>query len=186
MFKGYIKNKLIEELPKLNEVGVYAISFFLDCNDANTIKPQFMISSNVENSSNSDLMSEERWNFAFWQMNVIDIIGDYDRQSIENLNAWYNEIGIKNPGYEDLADHVAYKNYMYIGNGPEGINEFVALLVEIVQELHSSGYIVDTFGTAIPIIIHNLEYVWYMINATIKANPRELIIDFEHYMDLNQ
>ena len=34
-----------------------------------------------------------------------------------------------------------------------------------------SGFIKNKFGTSIPIIIHDLEYPWYIIEANKKANP---------------
>ncbi len=182
MFKEYIKEKIKTELPNLKLNGVYAISFFLNCNEVYVTIPQLSISCNTENEENMDPMSEERWNFAFWLMNVIDIISEEDRESINKLQEWYKEIGVNNPGFEDMSWDVAYDNGRYIGKGPEGIYEFVQLVKEIIQELHNSGFIIEVFGKAIPIIIHDLEYVWYMIDSTVEANPKEIIIDFENYI----
>lgn len=181
MFKEYIMTKIKKELPRLNKDNIYVVSFFLDSNEINDTVPSLLISCNVENENNIDPLSEERWNFAFWLQNVIGIINDEDAESIDRLKDWYQEIGIKNPGYEDLSWDVAYNGGRYIGKGPKGVFEFVNLLKEIIQELHESGYIKRVFGKSIPIIIHDLEYVWYMVDATIEANPDELINDFEDY-----
>ena len=41
----------------------------------------------------------------------------------------------------------------------------------VANKLQSSGFIEGKFGRPIPIIIHDLEYPWYIIEATRKANP---------------
>ncbi len=76
---------------------------------------------------------------------------------------------------------VTYDNGVYIGKGPEGVFDFVKMLSEIIKDLHECGFIVEVFGKSIPIIIHDLEYSWYMVDATEEANPKEIISDFKQY-----
>ena len=48
-----------------------------------------------------------------------------------------------------------------------------------------SGFIKEKFGKPIPIIIHDLEYPWYMIEATKNANPHnEADVFFEAMKEL--
>ena len=42
---------------------------------------------------------------------------------------------------------------------------------DVANKLQNENYIVHKFGKALPIIIHDLEYTWYVIEATKKANP---------------
>ncbi len=44
-------------------------------------------------------------------------------------------------------------------------------ITAVAKKLQDSGFVKDKFGRPIPIIIHDLEYPWYVIEATQKANP---------------
>ena len=52
------------------------------------------------------------------------------------------------------------------------------VLVEVVQELHSSGFIQEQFGKEIPVIIHELEYYDEIAQQNQRANPPETIEEF--------
>ena len=45
------------------------------------------------------------------------------------------------------------------------------IVAEVANKLQSKRYVEQHFGKEIPIIIHGLEYAWYDIEATQKANP---------------
>ncbi len=92
MFKEFIKCRIKNDLPKLNIKDVYAVSFFLNCNEVYDTIPLFSVSCNVEDDDNKESLSEERWNFAFWLQNEIDIICEEDRESINKLKDWFKEI----------------------------------------------------------------------------------------------
>ena len=80
------------------------------------------------------------------------------------------ENGIDNIGYEDYD--AGYDSQMrYIGKGPAGYYELLGEITAVANKLQSSGFIEGKFGRPIPIIIHDLEYPWYIIEATRKANP---------------
>lgn len=59
----------------------------------------------------------------------------------------------------------------YIGKGPVGHYELLGIASNVARSLQNDGVIAEHFGAPIPIIIHGLEYVWYDIEATKKANP---------------
>ena len=44
-------------------------------------------------------------------------------------------------------------------------------ITSVAKKLQDSGFIKSKFGKPIPIIIHDLEYPWYTVEATKKANP---------------
>lgn len=82
---------------------------------------------------------------------------------------WYEETGIDNVGYEDPTS--CYDSEMrYIGKGPVGLYELLQEISAAAKSLHNSGFIRRKFGRSIPIIIHDLEYSWYTIEATKAAN----------------
>ena len=86
------------------------------------------------------------------------------------LFRWYAENGIEHIGYEDIRG--CYDHEMrYIGKGPVGCAELLSEITAVAEKLQRSGFIRDTLGRPVPILIHDLEYSWYTVEATRRANP---------------
>lgn len=173
--QGYLENKLRTIISAWSENDIYAISFFVYSNEAYEYNGYsnvtiFSVSYNTENDCNgADALSEERWNYAFWRQNETPII-DVDNDGIKILFDWYKENGIDNIGYEDY--NACYDDKMqYIGKGPAGYYELLSEITAVAKKLQDSGFIKTKFGKPIPIIIHDLDYAWYIFEATKKANP---------------
>lgn len=173
--QGYLENKLRTVISAWSENDIYAISFFVYSNEAYEYNGYsnvtiFSVSYNTENDCNgADALSEERWNYAFWRQNETPII-DVDNDGIKILFDWYKEKGIDNIGYEDY--NACYDDEMqYIGKGPVGYYELLSEITAVAKKLQDSGFIKTKFGKPIPIIIHDLDYTWYIFEATKKANP---------------
>ena len=175
--KLYLENKLREVISSWNEDNIYAISFFIYSNEEYEYAgfsnvSEFSVSYNTEDDCNgADELSEERWNYAFWRQNENPIISPYDgNEGAKVLFDWYKENGIDNIGYEDM--NALYDSEMrYIGKGPVGYCELLTEVTAVAKRLQESGFIKDKFGKPIPVIIHDLEYSWYVIDATKQANP---------------
>jgi len=175
--KKYLYEKTKQIIEKWDEDGIYAISFFVYANEAFEYKQysnvcEFAISYNTEKfCENASPHSEERWNYAFWQMNtshIIDPNAEND-EGIKVLFEWYGENGVKNIGIEDF-DNAYDENMMYIGKGAGGLSELLTVVSDVARQLQEEGFIAQKFGK-IPIVIHDLEYSWYTIDATKNANP---------------
>lgn len=174
----FLHNRLREILSAWTEEGIYAISFFVYANEAFEYKgysnvTEFCVSYNTENDcKDAEELSEERWNYAFWRQNEIPIIqADDQDEGMQILFAWYQEKNIQNIGYEDY--NACYDEQMrYIGKGPAGYYELLSEVTAVAKELQESGFIEEQFGAPIPILIHDLEYPWYVIEACEKANPK--------------
>lgn len=171
----YLENKLSNIISAWNESNIYAISFFVYSNEAYEYNgcsnvTKFFVSYNTEDDCHgADELSEERWNYAYWRQNEIPII-DTENEGMKTLFKWYEENGIDNIGYENCND--CYDNEMrYIGKGPTGYYELLSEITEVARKLQENGFIKNKFGRSIPIIIHDLEYPWYIIEANKKANP---------------
>lgn len=169
----YLFNKIKPIIQSWNEDGIYAISFFVNTNEATDNIPYFSISYNTEEDcGNSSPLSEERWNYAYWRQDECVIIGDDETTKI--LLQWYKENNIENIGFED--DTQMYdENCNYIGKGPNGYYELIQVVTDVAKRLHDEKVIFNTFGKEIPIIIHDLEYAWYGLEATHKANPNGIV-----------
>lgn len=175
--QSYLEKKLLDIISTWNEDGIYAISFFVYSNEAYEYNGYsnvtgFSISYNTESDCRgASELSEERWNYAFWRQNETPIIEvDNENEGIKILFDWYEENGINNIGYEDYD--ACYDNEMrYIGKGPIGYYELLSEITATAKKIQDSGFVKNKFGVPIPIIIHDLEYPWYIIEATKKANP---------------
>ena len=157
------------------EADIYAISFFVYSNESYEYKEfsnvsSFAISYNTESDCDgADLYDEERWNYAFWRQDEFPIINPDEPDELTNLLfEWYKENGINNIGEED--DDCYDEDFNYIGKGPVGHYELLQIVATVAKKLQSEGYPEAHFGKKLPIIIHGLEYAWYDIEATQKAN----------------
>lgn len=175
--QAYLEKKLRDIMSTWNETDIYAISFFVDSNEAYEYKgysnvTEFHVSYNTESDCpGAGELSEERWNYAFWRQNETPVMeADEESEGMKLLFEWYEENEIRNIGYEN--SRAAYDTEMrYIGKGPVGYYELLSEIASVAKKLQDSGYIKDKFGRSIPIIIHDLEYPWYSMEATRKANP---------------
>ena len=174
--QAYLEKKLRDVISTWTETDIYAISFFVYSNEAFVYKghsnvTEFCVSYNTENDCvGTGELSEERWNYAFWRQNETPIIkANNENEGMRILFEWYEENGIDNIGYENYDS--CYDNDMqYIGKGPVGYYELLLEITAVAKKLQDSGFIKSKFGKPIPIIIHDLEYPWYIIEATKKAN----------------
>lgn len=172
----YIEKQVCDVIASWDDTDIYAISFFVYSNESYEYKEysnvtEFHISYNTERDCDGmGELSEERWNYAFWRQNEMPIIeANNEDEGMEILFEWYKEHGVNNIGYEDYDS--CYDNEMrYIGKGPIGYFELLSEITCVAKKLQDSGFIQKKFGRPIPIIIHDLEYSWYAIEATKKAN----------------
>ena len=175
--RTYLENKLYSIIGSWNQKDIYAVSFFLHANETYQYKEytnvtHFTVGYNTESDcDNADALSEKRWNYAFWRHDAIPIIDtDTQTEGIKILFDWYRENGIENIGYEDYTR--CYDEKMrYIGKGPVGYYELLQEITAVAKKIQDSGLLKDKFGKRIPIIIHDLEYPWYIIEANRIANP---------------
>ena len=170
-----IYSKVKSSIDTWSEADIYAISFFVYSNESYEYKgfsnvSSFAISYNTESDCDgADLYDEERWNYAFWRQNEISIINpDEPDELTDLLFEWYKKNGINNIGEED--EDCYDEDCNYIGKGPVGHYELLQIVSEVAEKLQQESFVEKHFGKKIPIIIHGLEYAWYDIEATQRAN----------------
>lgn len=177
-------DKITSVISGWDDDDIYAVSFFVYSNPSyeyNGIEnvSQFSISYNTEDACpGAGKYDEERWNYAFWLQDETPVI-DIDNSTglTEMLFQWYKENGISDIGYEDNENDYD-ENGAYIGKGPAGHYELLGLAAEAGRRIQEEGLLKKKYGKPIPIIVHGLEYVWYDIEATKKANPNNEAKDF--------
>ncbi|MBE5957502.1 MAG: DUF4303 domain-containing protein [Lachnospiraceae bacterium] len=183
--KKELKELIINGINSWADTDIYALSLFVydDCD--NPCKPTVRLGYNTErkvqeeisNASNAD---EARWNYAFWLQNSTFVFGEDDTADI--VKKWILTSGF--PYYEevDLWDDEDL-NENGVPDDVEVITEeFVELLVEVVQEIHDEGILTKKFGKELPIIIHELEYYDQIAFQNSVANGKELVKDFTDWI----
>ncbi len=181
-FEEKLYQKLYQIIKELKPTNGYAISFFLHMNQIDENMPHLYVSYNTENDCNfAPLISEERWNYAFWSQNTIDVIET--SAEIDEALEYLKSIGVNNVGKE--LEDVYDESMNYIAAGPSGYKELAELLSTIAIKIRNTGVIKEVFSKEVPIIIHDLEYYDYIIDLNKRTNPEELIKDFVASMDFN-
>ena len=113
-----------------------------------------------------EMYSEERWNYAFLEQNEKDML---DEEGMETLFAWYKQEGIENIGYEDPDCY---------DEGPVGYNELLEVISDVARRMIEEDYFLQRCGKRIPIIIQDLEFADYVLDATQKVNIHDEAHDF--------
>lgn len=172
----YLYDKIVPLIQSWNEKNIYAVSFFVDVNESYVYEgnynfPEVSVGYNTEEDCHgASLYDEERWNFAFWRQNNEYIIDAYEAtEGADFLLKWYRSKGINNIGFEDPAA-LYDENMKYIGKGPVGYYEVLCAVSNVAKRIQEEGIIAAKFGR-IPVIVHDLEYPWYVEEATRNANP---------------
>jgi len=157
------------------------VSFYVFDEDDDPRLPTLMIGTNTDaqvermtpEASDAD---EARWNFAFWTQNALRIVG-----------------GSMDPRGQEIVDEAFEVCGLSFADEDLGLEEnsvesemtklFVDTCVTVAQQLHRDGVLVATFGRAIPIVVHELEYYDEIVEQTREANPVGLVDDFARWVD---
>lgn len=174
-FEQKLEQQIRHIISSWKDEDIYAISFLVTTNEFSTYKgicnfPEFSIGYNTESDcDDAEPLSEDRWNFAYWCQNNIELISAEHSDMSDELLDWYEEQGVIDIGVEP-EENMYDENCTYIGKGPNGYLELLCLISNIARRLQADGWIEKRFGH-IPIIVHDLDYSWYTSKMTETANP---------------
>lgn len=177
-----MRNILLDEIKKeistWDKSDIYVVSLYVYDECDNPCEPTVTLGyntvSNYENETQYASDEEEaKWNYAFWLQNDELVFGRGKTKDI--VKQWIEDRGFTYLSYDEMFNSDNSPDYEYY----EGITKaFIKVLVDIVKELHSSGFIKEQFGKAIPVIIHELEYYDEIAKQNIEANSYELVEEF--------
>ncbi len=170
--KGLISILIEDTVSSWEEPDIYAISLFVYDDEDNPCKPTVILGYNTEseyrrNIRIADSEQEARWNYIFWLQNNELSFGTDDTGKI--VRQWIISCGYP---YDEDADSSESEQYASITTA------FTELLADIVQNLHSSGFIEKTFGKDIPVLIHGLDYNNQTAEINLLANCSDSVRDF--------
>lgn len=176
--KAHIMSEIKNCITSWDKSDIYAISLFVYDEGDNPCHPTFRLGYNTNQKyeleiSNASSGKEARWNYAFWLQNTELYFGIGESQKY--VKEWLADNNFPYISSQDMFS----KNAKIDDEGLEKITEaFVNVLVEIVKELHDSGFVAKEFGKSIPILIHELEYYDRIAQQNLKANPAECVEEF--------
>ncbi len=185
--EDYLYTQCKQTILDIDDDNVYAVAFLVTANynaEYQGIRnfPSLAVSYNVESKScNMSKYSEERWNYAYWDQDEVDIVSPYDENSAQLLMDWFAENGITDIGAEDEENDYD-EDMNYIGKGPKGYYEFLMLVSKVARRLQLEGVVKEKFGE-IPLLVEDLELAWYVEDATANANPNGEAKNFLKFLD---
>jgi hypothetical protein len=194
---GYLHQSALSALaaiPVIDLPGIYAVSFFIYDQDDDPRRPTLTIGYNTDNQVRHVLATqpglstgrpsdeaEARWNYAFWLQNELTVIGDQTRDpaGARLCQAWIKDNGWWFPEPDGNTDDDWAP---FLAAGEQITSNFVSLCVRTASQLHAAGVIGQTFGHAIPVLIHELEYYDQIADQTEDANPPGLAEPFTSWI----
>ena len=179
--KNILFDSIKNTISTWGEPDIYAISLFVYNDNDNPSKPTVTLRYNTEANVKSEIddgeeEQEARWNYALWPQNEELVFGVDETENI--VKQWVIDSGFTY--YTDKEIKKLFKSEIDLDDEPYTYvtTAFIAILIEIVRELHSSGFIKEQFGNDIPILIHELEYYDEIADQNIEANGSELVEEF--------
>ena len=185
-FEQKLEKQIRHIISNWKDEDIYAISFLVTMNELSTYRgicnfPEFSIGYNTESDCDTaEPLSEDRWNFACWCQNNIELISAKHSDMSDELLNWYEEQGIVNLGFEP-ENEMYDDDFNYIRRGPHEYWELLTLISNIARRIQVDGLIEKHFGR-IPIIVHDLDYSWYTSEMTRNANPNGEATLFLEYL----
>ena len=183
--RSYLISEIKKAVQRWDKDDIYVISLYV-CDDMdNPCEPTVTLGYNTEENYRASLEDasgklEARWNYAFWLQNEEFVFGKGKTQPI--VKRWIAQQGYRYYSFDEMfhgADEPDPDTF-------EGItHDFVNVLVEVVQHLHASGFMMQQFNRPVPIIIHELEYYEEIARQNFSANPSyiEELKDFARFCD---
>jgi len=189
-----LQNEIITRIKPIISAWVdddiYAISFFVYDKDDNPCEPTFTLGYNTERDYQKALVGgafdelEARWNYAWWAINNFLVFGEGETADL--VRQWITDMGLPCLTYEEVFGMGRDSNTeALLAKVHDRLpNELIKVLICVIKQLHSSGFIKNKFGKEIPIIIHELEYYDEIAIQNIEANGLPLVqglVDFIGY-----
>lgn len=181
--KMLMESKIKSVIANWVTLDIYAVSLFVQDFCDNPCEPTVTLGYNTEQQYKKTIAiasceEEARWNYAFWLQNHELVFGQNETRGV--VEKWIASNGLPYfpcVDYDfDIPDDTDDKLLSQI------TNNFVDTLIDVVKNLHESGFIKDKFSKEIPIIIHELEYYNKIAEQNIKANTLPIVNDFVNFI----
>lgn len=185
--RDVLAERVKSAMSKWDDEGIYAISFWVTNWDDNPYEPVVVLGYNTERqvsdtAPKASSECEARWNFAFWLQNdELSFGGNLHKTPGDSpalVARWIRSTGLSfhtAQGIESVPDEGIDE---VMAEGEKVTKAFYEVLVDIVRDLHASGFIRQALGRDVPVIIHDLEYAEGIVDRNIRANGDILPAEF--------
>lgn len=179
--KEILKDLISSNVNTWTDNDIYAISLYTYNDMDNPCKPTVMLGYNTDSQVKNVIDSlaaetdlDAKWDFNFWLQNEYFFFGLEDSQS--DVMQWLEDNNL--PYYDD--DDEAWAKPGTARTAAAITTKFIAVLAEIIKEVHDSKILTAKFGKELPILIHDNECTEQVAVINFQANGEELLGD---YMD---
>lgn len=187
--KELLEKMIIDSINGWTDKDIYALSLYVSDEDGDPRKPTVTLGYNTERQYESEasgdgLASDEEeamWNYACWLQNEFFVFGT--GETAEAVKNWIIENGFDcsdNDNNGDCSDCDGYDD-CDDEETSEITKAFVAVLIDVVKDIHEKGILTKKFGEELPILIHELEYYDEIAEQNIEANGEDLVSDFAEW-----
>lgn len=188
--RSALEERIKAVMAEWDDEGIYVISLWVTSWDDNPYEPIVILGYNTEAqvsamTPKASSACEARWNFAFWLQNEeLSFGGNLHKTPGDSpalVARWVRSAGFGLYTAQELESISLDDADEAISDG-EGVTEaFYEVLVDVVRDLRSSGFIRDALGRDVPVIIHDLEYAEGIAERNIEANGDVLPAEFVAY-----
>ena len=182
--KNLLLEKIRDTIRTWDQEGIYAVSLWVNDENDNPCTPSITLGYNTEAHYESQIdrassAGEARWNYAFWLQNEELYFGG---ESSAEIKEW-----VLANGFPYYTEHELFYEIDPDEEEDEAIHAitgaFVRILIQVVQELHASGFVREKFGKDLPVLIHELEYYDEILDQNIRANGFLPVHEFVSFWD---
>ena len=171
--------KALGQIPEQDRRDVYVISFYVYDEEDDPRRPTLTVGFNTNDqwrSSTPEASSEleAKWNFAFWIQNAVVTCGGGEDSLVDR---WVESTG---HWFSDEDEDADFEGCLAMGE--EITKLWIKECCRAVQILHSTGVVIDLFGKAVPVLVHELEYYEEIAAQNEAINPEGVCDEFAKWI----
>ncbi|MFF7456033.1 hypothetical protein [Kitasatospora sp. NPDC008115] len=177
---------ILERLPEQVRSDVYVLAFNIWRVDADDRRPYVHIGHNTESrcgaAADAD-PDEARWNYAHWILEGFDRLGNVPEDPAGGA-LWEEEAGRLGLWYDGPFDLGRRLDDAEVATKADQLRaHFQEAVISLARDLNTSGTVERIFGRPLPVVVFDMDSPGWEEEATMAANPPDLIADFLTYYD---
>ncbi|MFG3018009.1 hypothetical protein ACGFZQ_05555 [Streptomyces sp. NPDC048254] len=168
--------RVLERFPRELRPEIYALSFRIWRVEHDDRRPYVAIGYNTESQYEAERNPadprEARWNYACWLLDGFEMLGNCPEdpvggalyaEEVRRLGLWFDGDG---------SDAELDAKHDLLGL------HFADACIRLAQDLHAGGRIEKVLGRPLPVVVFDVYWPGWEVEATEAANPHELIEEF--------
>jgi hypothetical protein len=177
---------VIRRFPDSLRSEIYALSFRIWRIDGDERHPYVAIGYNTETQYGRETYPEDpgeaRWNYALWLLDGFEMLGNVPEDpagsplyvdEVKELGIWFDgdyDFYAMDLPEEAEAELDAKSDLLQL--------HFHDCVIDLARHLHTDGVLAEIFGRDLPVVVFDMDFPGWEIEATEAANPPASIVDF--------